>query len=173
MDALREAACDRIVEEKASTRAPLPLRDTMLADLGKGDHLIVWRLDRLARDTKDLLNIVADLEARGIHIASLTEQIDTKTPAGRALFGISSVFAQFEREVLSERTKAGMLAAKKAGRHIGRPQALTPRQIDHAAELIDNKGESLRSVAGSFSVSHSTLRNALVRRADRIKPKLA
>lgn len=164
LDALRAAGCDRIIEETVSTRAHLPLRDAMLAELVEGDQLIVWRIDRLARNTRDLLNLIADLEARGIHLASVTEPIDTQTASGRALFRINSVFAELEREVLSERTKAGMAARKRAGVHVGRPRALTPSQIDHAAELMKAAGASLRAVAASFNVSHSTLRNALDRR---------
>lgn len=164
LDELRAAGCDRIIEEKASSRRKLALRDAMLQELNAGDRLIVWRFDRLARSTVDLLNIVADLEARGVQIESLRDKVDTSTPHGRALFAISSVFAQLERDLISERTKAGMQAKKRAGVHVGRPRALTSQQVDLATRMLSEGGGSLRSVAAAFKVSHSTLLASIARR---------
>ncbi|MEM7544177.1 MAG: recombinase family protein [Pseudomonadota bacterium] len=124
LDALKAAGCkiiygDHGVSGKIRRRAGL---DELLSKLKKGDTLVVWKLDRLGRSTIHLLQIMSDLRERGIDFQALTQGIDTTTAVGRMLFGQLAVFAEFERETISERTKAGMEAARRRGVHIGRPR---------------------------------------------------
>lgn len=159
--ALEGAGCSAIYQEKASTRArQRPELEKALADLQSGDTLMTWRFDRLARGVADMVRIVERIEGKGAHFASLTEQIDTNTPTGRAMFHIAAAFAQLERDVTRERTIAGLAAARSAGRIGGRPRALTRQQIDQACQLIEG-GQSVASVARSFKVATSTMRLAI------------
>lgn len=125
VDALKAAGCkiiygDHGVSGKITKRAGL---DELLAKLEEGDTLVVWKLDRLGRSTIHLLQILSDLRDRSIDFQALTQGIDTTTAVGRMLFGQLAVFAEFERETISERTKAGMEAARRRGVHIGRPKS--------------------------------------------------
>ncbi|MBL4645366.1 MAG: recombinase family protein [Rhizobiales bacterium] len=124
IDALKSAGCDVIygdhgVSGKITNRAGL---DELLATLQTGDTLMVWKLDRLGRSTLHLLTLLDDLRARGVDFHAITQGIDTRTALGRMVFGQLAVFAEFEREQISERTKAGMAAAKARGVHVGRPR---------------------------------------------------
>jgi DNA invertase Pin-like site-specific DNA recombinase len=131
-----------------------------LADLAPGDTLVVWRLDRLGRSLRDLLDISEMLRERGVALRSLTDHIDTATAAGRMLYAVLGAVAQFERDVLRERTVAGMRAAKSRGEHIGRPAALTPAQVREAKKMLD-RGESPNHVARILRVGRSTLYRAI------------
>jgi DNA invertase Pin-like site-specific DNA recombinase len=110
------------VESGAKTSRPG--FDRMLRDAKAGlfDHLVIWRLDRLGRNTQHLLGTVADLEKAGVTLVSVHDSIDTRTASGKAFLGMLAVFAQFERDILVERTRAGMARAKAAGIHVGRPR---------------------------------------------------
>jgi DNA invertase Pin-like site-specific DNA recombinase len=158
--ALEAAGCERIVEEQASGAKDRPQLIALLDILEIGDTLTVWKFDRLGRSLPDLLNIVMRIEARAAHLVSLTEQIDTSTSSGRMVFHVMGALAQFERDLISERTKAGLEAAKAEGVTLGRPRKLTPAKIKHARKLIDS-GESPPRVAKSLGVGASTLRAAL------------
>lgn len=161
--ALEAAGCAPIFQETITTRSKnRPELEKALAALNAGDTLIVWRFDRLARSVADLLDIVQRIEAKGAHFASLSEQIDTNSSTGRAMFHIVAAFAQLERDVIRERTLAGLAAARAAGRIGGRPRALTAQQVEQAGRLIEG-GESVPAVARSFKVAASTLRLALER----------
>ncbi|MFH1609007.1 MAG: recombinase family protein, partial [Candidatus Bipolaricaulota bacterium] len=131
-----------------------------LAALQAGDTLTVWRLDRLGRSLPHLIEILADLGARGIHFRSLTENIDTTTPTGRLVFHIIGALAEFERALIVERTRVGLTAAKIRGVKLGRRPALRPEQLHHARTLIQN-GASPREVARTLQVGRSTLYRAL------------
>ena len=124
IDALKSAGCEVIygdhgVSGKITKRAGL---DELLATLQAGDTLMVWKLDRLGRSTLHLLTLLDNLQKRGIDFHAITQGIDTRTALGRMVFGQLAVFAEFEREQISERTKAGMAAAKARGVHVGRPR---------------------------------------------------
>jgi DNA invertase Pin-like site-specific DNA recombinase len=158
--ALEGAGCERIVEEQASGAKDRPQLVALLDLLEVGDTLTVWKFDRLGRSLPDLLDIVMRIEAKAAHLVSLTEQIDTSTSSGRMVFHVMGALAQFERDLISERTKAGLAAAKAEGVILGRPRKLTPAKIKHARQLIDS-GESPPRVAKSLGVGASTLRAAL------------
>lgn len=160
--ALEAAGCAPIYQEKASSRRHLPEREQALAAARNGATLVVWRLDRLGRTMSDLLAVLDRITRQGGHFESLSEKIDTSGAAGRAMVHIMAAFAQFERDTISERTKAGLAAARKAGRSGGRPRALTRQQIEQAAQLIET-GNSVRAVARTFGVAPSTLSTGLDR----------
>ncbi|MCV6576545.1 MAG: recombinase family protein [Cohaesibacter sp.] len=124
IDALKAAGCDVIYGDHGVSGA-IPHRkglEEMLASLEDGDTLVVWKLDRLGRSTIHLLQLLDDLRKRGVDFQAITQGIDTTTAVGRMLYGQLAVFAEFEREQISERTKAGMKAAKARGVHVGRPR---------------------------------------------------
>ena len=164
-DALKRSGCERIIEETASggkvQRSGLERVQEMLR---QGDVLAVWRLDRLGRSLKHLIEVMGGLEDQGIGFHSVTESIDTTTPGGKLVFHIFGALAEFERELIRERTTAGMKAAKRRGVHVGRPHKLAPDQLDMAAQLIGGD-RSQREVAKVLGVAVSTLREALKQRA--------
>lgn len=160
-DALKEAGCEKVITEKvsgASTRRPK--LDTLLGSLDPGDVLTVWRLDRVGRSLPHLLDVVGSLKARGVGFQSLNETIDTTTANGELIFHLFAALTQFERSLIVERTQAGLVAAKKRGKRLGRPPALTKAQIGHARKLMD-AGEGASAVAGTLGVNRSTLYRAL------------
>lgn len=160
-DALKAAGCEKVVTEQVSgastKRAKL---DKILDRLQAGDVLTVWRLDRLGRSLSHLIEIVRHLEAKGAHLQSLTEGIDTTTAQGRLTFHLMGALAEFERSLIVKRTQAGLVSARKHGVRIGRPPVLTAAQIKHARKLIES-GERPSSVAASLGVNRSTLYRAL------------
>jgi len=161
LDALRAAGCAAIYEDSASGASrSRPGLNRALEDLAAGDTLVVWRLDRLGRSLRDLLDISEMLRNRDVALRSLTDHIDTGTAAGRMLYAVLSAVAQFERDVLRERTVAGMRAAKERGEHIGRPAALSPTQIREAKKMLE-RGESPNHVARVLRVGRSTLYRAI------------
>jgi len=161
LDALRAAGCAAIHEDSASGASrSRPGLSGAIEDLRAGDTLVVWRLDRLGRSLRDLLNISEMLRDRDVALRSLTDHIDTGTAAGRMLYAVLGAVAQFERDVLRERTVAGMRAAKKRGEHIGRPSALSPTQIREAKKMLE-RGESPNHVARVLRVGRSTLYRAI------------
>jgi DNA invertase Pin-like site-specific DNA recombinase len=162
--ALSAAGCGRMFEDHGTSGAKRqrPGLNSALAALQPGDVLTVWRLDRLGRNLSDLLAIVQEIEAKGAAFRSLSEQIDTTTPTGRLFFHMAGAFAEFERALTVERTKAGLAAARARGSTLGRRRKLTGDQIRKARLLID-AGEQPRSVAASFGVSDSTLYRAFAR----------
>jgi DNA invertase Pin-like site-specific DNA recombinase len=134
-----------------------------LARCAAGDVLVVWKLDRLGRSLLDLVVLVEALQARGAGLKILTgqgAQLDTTKPDGRMIFGILAIMAQFERELIAERTKAGLASAKRRGVQLGRPPLLSPFQIEEARKMIA-AGKLRREVAELLGVSPLTLRRAL------------
>ncbi len=137
LDALRAAGCAAIYEDSASGASrSRPGLSRAIEDLAAGDTLVVWRLDRLGRSLRDLLDISEMLRDRDVALRSLTDHIDTGTAAGRMLYAVLGAVAQFERDVFPERTVAGMRAAKNRGEHIGRPLALKPAQVREARTML-------------------------------------
>lgn len=159
-DALERAGCERIFEETASgAQAARPALSEALAYLRAGDTLTVWKLDRLGRSLRGLLDLSAELEARGVQLRSLTEGLDTGTPGGRLIFHVLAALAEMERELILERSRAGVDAARAQGRTGGRPRALNLQQRDAALRLLDSD-MSPAAVARSLGVSESTIRRA-------------
>jgi DNA invertase Pin-like site-specific DNA recombinase len=139
-DALHKAGCDRIFTDTASgTKTERKGLDEALAYVRKGDTLVVWRLDRLGRSLPHLITTMTALEERGIGFKSLTENIDTTTSGGKSIFHIFGALAEFERNLIRERTQAGLTAARARGKTGGRPQALTDRQISIVQSLYADK----------------------------------
>ncbi|MEM7282843.1 MAG: recombinase family protein [Pseudomonadota bacterium] len=136
---------ERIERETISTRRPRRKRlEFSLKRLRPGDTLVVWKLDRIARSMKELLTIMEDLQDRGCGLRSLTEHIDTSTAAGRLLVNVLAALAQFERDIVSERTKAGMAEARRRGKQIGPKPKMTPQKIERAIAMR-KKGASYKT----------------------------
>lgn len=158
LDALKAANCERVFVEKASgALRERPELKAALAYLRAGDTLVVWKLDRLARTLKQLVETVEGLAARDIGLRSLTEAIDTTTAGGRLIFHVFCALAEFERSVIRERTKAGLDAARTRGRHGGRPLALDPKALTAAKALLADPDITVEDVAKRLNVAASTL----------------
>lgn len=157
-DALKEAGVTNTYEDKASGKtADRPELAHCLKALREGDTLVVWRLDRLGRNLQDLIRIVNDLEKLGIKFKSLSESIDTGAPAGKLVFHLFAALAQFERELVRERTMAGLESARARGRNGGRPQLLNANQQRAALAMMKNREMSVAEIGRQFGVSRSTL----------------
>lgn len=157
LDALKEANCKRVFSEKISgSRNSRPGLDEALSHLRHGDTLVVWKLDRLGRTVKGLVDLVVDLEKDGINFRSLTDGIDTTTSAGRFFFHVMASLAQMERELTLERTKAGLAAARKLGRIGGRKRIMTESKIKSARKLLSS-GYAPKDVAKDLGISVATL----------------
>lgn len=172
VDALRAAGCDEIITETGSGYAvgARPLRDQLLADLREGDTLTIWRLDRIGRSMAEVLQIVDDLTARGVNLVSITDGVDATTSTGRLLLGVLVAAAEYERNLISERTVAGLQAAKSRGERLGRPKALSPRGLD-AVALMTQAGRTRAEIADALGVGTSTVDRA--RRKLRTEGRLA
>lgn len=158
MDALREAGCERIFEETASgAKRDRPELAAALDYMRDGDSLVVWKLDRLARSTRQLLETVENLEQRGIGLKILTQNIDTTNAGGRLIFTVFSAIAEFEREIICERTRAGLEAARARGRKGGRPRALSEKDLKQAKALLTDPDITVETVARRLGVGPSTL----------------
>jgi DNA invertase Pin-like site-specific DNA recombinase len=157
-DALAAAGCDKVFEEKASgAQRDRPQLMAALEYMREGDALIVWKLDRLARSLKQLIETVELLEERGIGFRSLTEAIDTTTSGGKLVFHIFAALAEFERGIIRERTTAGLAAARARGRVGGRPPALTASDLAQAKALLADPEITVKQIAARMGVSVSTL----------------
>jgi DNA invertase Pin-like site-specific DNA recombinase len=157
LDALKQGGCTRVFTDKiGGARVERPGLNEALSHLRGGDTLVVWKLDRLGRSVKGLVDLVNTLEERGVHFRSLTDGIDTKTPAGRFFFHIMASLAQMERELIIERTRAGLAAARKLGRVGGRKRRMTDTKIKAARRLLTG-GTPPRDVAENLGVSVPTL----------------
>jgi len=156
-EALTRAGCEKIYEDKISgVRAERPGLIRALEMLREGDTLVVWKLDRLGRSVKQLVDMVGELHQQGIQFKSLTDAIDTGTPAGRFFFHVMASLAEMERELIIERTRAGLDAARQLGRKGGRKRLMTQSKVDSAKKLLLN-GVPVREVAKNLGVSLPTL----------------
>ena len=161
-DALLAADCDRLFEDRAAGTSPrLDGRAELLRFARPGDIVTVWRLDRLGRSLRDLVDIVNTLAERDVGFRSLHEAIDTTTPAGKLTFHVFAALSQFEAELVRERTRAGLVAARERGARLGRPRALTDDQLEIARTLMANPNLSSRQVAEQLGVHRSTIYRAL------------
>jgi len=160
-DALTAAGCERIFTDQASgTQDARPGLDAALAFLRQGDVLVTWKLDRLGRSLPHLIATVKALDAQGIGFRSLTEAIDSTTPGGRLIFHIFGALGQFERDLIVERTKAGLHAAAVRGRKGGRKPVLSTNLLESAKKLI-GQGLSVREAAARLKVGKTTLYQGL------------
>ena len=158
LDALKAAGCERLFEEKASgAKRDRPELTAVLSHLRKGDTLAVWKLDRLGRSLKQLMETVELLHERGIGFRSLTEAIDTTTSGGRLIFHIFGALAEFERSIIRERTTAGLSAARVRGRVGGRPRAMSVADLAVARTLLKDGQLTIAEVAERLGVAASTL----------------
>jgi DNA invertase Pin-like site-specific DNA recombinase len=158
MDALQKAGCEAIYEEQASGKnTDHPQLSACLKALREGDTLSAWRLDRLGRNLANLIQVVNELEQRRIAFESLTERIETNSPAGKLIFHVFAALAEFERNLIRERTLAGLRAARARGRQGGRPVKLTDRD-KRMIEVLAGTGElTIADIAAQFRVSRSTV----------------
>jgi DNA invertase Pin-like site-specific DNA recombinase len=156
-DALQKAGCSKIFTDTASgAKTERNGLEEALNYGRKGDTLVVWRLDRLGRSLPHLITTMTDLEERGIGFKSLTENIDTTTSGGKLIFHIFGALAEFERNLIRERTIAGLTAARARGRRGGRPKALTVKQRSIAQELYE-KRHPIAEICHTLKVSKATL----------------
>jgi DNA invertase Pin-like site-specific DNA recombinase len=162
-DALDKAGCERVFTDTVSgSITQRPGLSSALGFLREGDVLVVWRLDRLGRSLPNLIEVVAELETRGIGFRSLTEVIDTTTPGGRLIFHVFGALGQFERDLISERTKAGLSAAAARGRKGGRKPVVTEDKLQKARRLLA-QGLNVREAATRLKVGKTALYEALNR----------
>lgn len=158
IDALEQAGCEKLFHDQLSgAKTNRPGLDEALAYLRTGDILVVWRLDRLGRSLKHLIETVHSLEARGIGFQSLQETIDTTNSTGKLIFHIFAALAEFERNLIQERTQAGLKAARARGRTGGRPQALNAEKKEWLYRLYDEKQHAIQEICELVGVSKSTL----------------
>lgn len=157
-DALKRAKCRHTYEEQASGKnTARPELDGCLKALRKGDTLVVWRLDRLGRSLRDLIQLTQDLQGRGIGLESLTEKIDTVTTTGKLVFHVFAALAEFERNLIRERTLAGLKAARARGRNGGRPKKLSAKELKTIRTLLRSNEVPVQDIAAQFKVNRSTL----------------
>ncbi len=160
-DALRAAGCQRVFVDKASGKLESrPALEELLAQVRSGDCVVVWRLDRLGRSLRHLLETVSDLESRGVAFASLTEKIDTSTPGGRLVFHLFGALAEFERDLIRERTLAGLAAARSRGRTGGRPTVWTEAKV-RTARTMRSQGDDVSTIARVLGVSRASVYRVL------------
>jgi DNA invertase Pin-like site-specific DNA recombinase len=158
IDALKKADCGQIFQDKASgSISQRPGLVSALDYVRKGDTLVVWRLDRLGRSLRHLIETIAQLDERGIGFRSLQESIDTTTSGGRLIFQIFGALAEFERNLIQERTRAGLNAARARGRVGGRPKILDENKISLMLQLYDEKKHTIKDICRALNISKPTL----------------
>lgn len=171
-DALKSAGCEKVFREIASgSRAARPVLDDLLSQLREGDVLVIWKLDRLGRSLKHLVTLTNELLERGVGLISLNDPIDTTTPQGRLVFNIFAALAEFERDLIRERTQAGLKAARARGRKGGRPPGLSKeaKATAMAAEtLYKERRLSVQTICDQLDISKPTLYRYLRHRG--VKP---
>ena len=161
-DALQAARCQRIFTDKASGKLEhRPALDAMREQLRPGDTVVVWRLDRLGRSLRHLIDTIQDLESHGVAFLSLTESIDTSTPGGKLVFHVFGALAEFERDLIRERTMAGLAAARARGRNGGRPTVWTTDKLKVARDMYDSGRHDIATIARVVGVSRASVYRAL------------
>jgi DNA invertase Pin-like site-specific DNA recombinase len=162
LDALKAAGCDKVFTDKASGKlTERPALDALLEQLRQGDTVVVWRLDRLGRSLRHLIDVVAELDTRGVGFRSLTEAIDTTTPGGKLIFHIFGALAEFERSLIIERTQAGLAAARARGRVGGRPTVWTAAKLDAARRMYASGQHDVAAIARTLGVSRASVYRGL------------
>lgn len=158
LELLQQAGCEEIfVETGSGANCTRPELEKLLQMVRAGDTVVIVKLDRLARSLTDLLSMVKEIESKGAQLRSLHDPlIDTTTPNGKLIFGIFAVLAEYERELIRQRTLDGLAAARARGKHLGRQEALNQEQKESLLQLREN-GQSLRQLAQTFNVSKTTI----------------
>jgi DNA invertase Pin-like site-specific DNA recombinase len=160
-----EALCDELhVEKLSAVSASRPVFDALIARLEPGDTLVIWDLDRAFRSTVDALVEAEGLRARGVGFQIVSLQVDTATPAGMLAYTVMAAFAEFERRMISKRTKEGLAAARSRGKRLGRPPKLTKAQLRDARKRLRDEQVTITSIAKELEVAPWTLSRALARR---------
>jgi DNA invertase Pin-like site-specific DNA recombinase len=160
-DALKKEGCVKIYSEHISgTKSDRPQLEELINHVRKGDIIVVWKLDRLGRSLRDLVNLVAQFQDLGVGFKSLQDNIDTTTPTGKLTFHLFAALAEFERDIISTRTKAGLEAARARGRKGGRPKGLSKKAQDKARlaeSLYKEKERSINEICSHLEISKPTL----------------
>jgi DNA invertase Pin-like site-specific DNA recombinase len=157
VEALNKIGCEKIFEEIVSgIKTDRQNLNEALSYLRPGDSLVVWRLDRLGRTLKQLIELINTLKERGIGFMSITEAIDTTTPTGQFFFHITAAFAELERDLIRERTKAGLASARARGRKGGRPKAIDSEAFQMALILYNEKKTTVANISKQFNISKRT-----------------
>ena len=160
-DALEKAGCRKIYSEQISgTKTDRANLDEMIEHARQGDVIVVWKLDRLGRSLRDLINLISKFQDLGVEFKSLQDNIDTTTPTGKLTFHLFAALAEFERDIISERTKAGLESARARGRKGGRPKGLSKKAMDKARlaeSLYNEKNNSIQEICEYLSISKPTL----------------
>jgi DNA invertase Pin-like site-specific DNA recombinase len=162
LDALKSAKCDKIYREKISAAKERPELEKMIGLLTKGDSVVVWKLDRLGRSLRHLIDLVKSLEEKEVKFVSIQDNIDTKTAQGRFIFNLFASLAEFERDIIRERTHAGLSAARARGRTGGRPKGLSLEaqlKAQYAKKLYADRSLSIVDICKKVGVSRRTLYN--------------
>ena len=163
-DALKRAKCREVYEEQASGKSTdRPQLEGCLKSLRAGDTLVVWRLDRLGRNLADIVRLIAELEQRKINFESMTEKIETVSPAGRLIFHVFAALAEVERNLIRERTMAGLSAARARGRTGGRPSKLSVKEIKTIRGLLKSADMPVAEIAARFGIARSTLYRSMLK----------
>lgn len=157
-DALKQVGCEKVYGDcgVSGSKTDRPELSKALADLRSGDTLVVWRLDRLGRSLPHLIEVVNGLNDRGVDFKSLRETIDTSSASGKLVFHVMAAMAEFERDLIRERTNAGLAAARARGRNGGRPKALTPEKVKMARVLYDAKEMTVAQICEQVGCSRAT-----------------
>jgi DNA invertase Pin-like site-specific DNA recombinase len=165
LDALQSAGCDTIYREKVtSAKKERPELQKLMSQIRAGDVVVIWKLDRLARSLKDLISLVNEMQGKGAELQSLNDHIDTTTPQGKFTFHLFAALAEFERDIIRERTKAGLAAARARGRKGGRPKGLSKeaqRTAMIAERLYQDGGLTVKQICKQLSISRGTFYNYL------------
>jgi DNA invertase Pin-like site-specific DNA recombinase len=157
MDALKNAGCEKIFTDKVSgTKEERKGLTEALSHLRKGDTLVVWRLDRLGRSLRHLIDTVTELQAQGVGFKSLQENIDTTTSGGKLVFHIFGALAEFEREIIKERTQAGLASARSRGKVGGRPKVLTAKEVQMLRNMASDKSLTVSDICKTLGIGRTT-----------------
>jgi len=157
-DALKGAGCEKIYTDKMSgAKTDRPGLEEILSILRKGDTLVVWKLDRLGRSLTHLIKVMNILDEQGIYFRSVQESLDTSTPGGKLIFHVFGALAEFERDIIRERTLAGLAAARARGRTGGRPRKLSKKQVEIAENLMKDVSIPIAEICETLGVSRATL----------------
>lgn len=158
INALKKEGCDQIYEEKASgSQRDRPELKKLLDNIRAGDTLVVWKLDRLARSTKILLDTVEQLKAKKANFLAITEKIDTSSPMGEFFYTVMGALSQLEKSLIVERTQAGLAAARAKGKLLGRPKDMSEETLSVARDLLKDPNRTIKQVAKHIGVAPSTL----------------
>jgi DNA invertase Pin-like site-specific DNA recombinase len=157
IDALKKAGCEQIFTDRVSgSKAERKGLTEALSHLREGDTLVVWRLDRLGRSLRHLIDTVTEINARGVGFKSLQENIDTTTSGGKLVFHIFGALAEFEREIIRERTQAGLTSARSRGKAGGRPKALTPKEVQMLRNMAADKSLTVLDICKTLGIGRTT-----------------